>query len=128
MALRLDGYSYSLRHTSHLLGKRSLVWVAFRHLDLLITTHFAAPCRSHLRTFASSTSMVSMQHGRTALRLAIQRRASLRQFSVEIGAAHSLVSQWLSGKRRPGPYWRLRLAELIGIPFDAWEDEPRKAA
>jgi hypothetical protein len=69
-----------------------------------------------------------MQDGRTALRLAIRQRASLRQFSAEIGAAHSLVCAWASGKRRPGAVWRLRLFGLLGIPFEAWEADARDAA
>lgn len=50
-----------------------------------------------------------------------------------VGASYGAWISWERGRRRPGTYFVLRLAELTGIPAEAWasprrKPEPRRAA
>lgn len=44
----------------------------------------------------------------------------------EAGASYGAWVSWEQGRRKPGTYFALRLAELTGIEADAWASPRRK--
>lgn len=40
-----------------------------------------------------------------------------------LGVTRDYVSHWISGDRRPGARYRIKIAALVGTPIEAW-DEP----
>jgi len=39
------------------------------------------------------------------------------------GCDVAMVGRWASGERRPGPRYRKRLEELLGISWTAWDED-----
>lgn len=68
---------------------------------------------------------IMRQHsqGRRLL-LAVLQRTSAREVAARCRVAHSCVSEWSSGDAAPSQRPRLSLAEIYGIPRDAWERLP----
>ena len=49
------------------------------------------------------------------------RYQSAAQLATRIGCDATAIRRWARAIRTPGPEWRDRMREVLGIPIDAWE-------
>jgi transcriptional regulator with XRE-family HTH domain len=50
--------------------------------------------------------------------------ASQREIGAAVGVAHQTAGRWLNGNKAPGPDHRAKLAEVFGVPAEAWNRAP----
>lgn len=49
------------------------------------------------------------------------RFQSAAQIARRLASDATAVRRWARGARTPGPEWRSRMREVLGIPVEAWE-------
>jgi transcriptional regulator with XRE-family HTH domain len=51
-----------------------------------------------------------------------------KRIATELGADEPQFSRWRRGVRKPDPAMRATLEEKLGIPWQAWDQDPEPAA